>query len=1034
MATTDIDYVPSKIVSERGFTYNPNLSVTVKDDVQSLNMALWSGDISEDAYMKKMEDLLPNFDREVYGKTNMFGQKQSKLAALEYTSTLASKEEASQLHKNKMAYINTQVQKGDTVSNTGMDFSDWKLQDDLSRSELFMTRKKKFLDKYPQGAYTLMTLSAYDDEPVELFKKNKDDTEWQFRLPYGRDVGEWGVMSSQVFSTRMLNNVIATLISPPTGIRTFGTLVAADYLGQQAGKTIEQLRGYGEQEFQGEFGVGTLKNYFTNLASRDMKEAGMVGGSQIFLNRIMNYFTKKDKSLFGLFGLAKGADRYSAAFEELIAAGYNIDPIVHAQLLAWPILRGSFFQAKDFVAFPRNIIGAQSTKLYNQFERFGAKLAAEGGGKGDELSFGNLVKINQEFEAALGNMLKPTTNVVEKAKMMQNILNLAKKWDKTSYTTEKIMKNAAGKMARTEGINFSVGSLKTMTKLLQKEANVPAKGLEYTEKQIAKAAKLGIKLPPRKVRLQAGYKSSELNTLLNNITKLDDTLMRQKGGKNWSEVTDQLVAMRRQALALTTHPDDQVRGAARELYSQIKKISSKANGASEEFGVVWNQFNKALDENDLIRQTIAMKKAVNTGELDAATFANQFLDPRLPDTSSLLMKIIPEDQLPNVQNSFLNNMTREPKKMGAILDDWLANNPEGLKNLIGEPRIKELQALKIIADKFDNSILNKAISQSDEFTPVEFIKFVEKTAQAEGLGKEAAVRKLIDGFGGMESAEMSQIRSGIINNILRKSSDKGTKSIYDSAGELAIDPAKFFVELEKLSDDKVLSKLFTKDHLNTIKNFDLYTQAISAMEDVGGKIAAAEQRSAVMQAALKPKKLIGVFKTILSYNLMSRVLGSPLTAAKISKLGPNIYTEKGILAMRNILATLLGDLKVSPMLLGPEEDVKKGIVIDYAPSSITPGKQSIINKVIESEQGAYPGSEMDKIISEQNRNAVDVSRANIPDGSRLAAGFSPAGMFGTSTDPNLYAKGQQLFNKPGEITFASKGGIMSTNKAFQRVA
>ena len=398
------------------------------------------------------------------------------------------------------------------------------------------------------------------------------------------------------------------------------------------------------------------------------------------------------------------------------------------------------------------------------------------------------------------------------------------------------------------------------------------------------------------------------------------------------------------------------------------------------------------------------------------------------------MKIIPEDQLPNVQNSFLNNMTREPKKMGAILDDWLANNPEGLKNLIGEPRIKELQALKIIADKFDNSILNKAISQSDEFTPVEFIKFVEKTAQAEGLGKEAAVRKLIDGFGGMESAEMSQIRSGIINNILRKSSDKGTKSIYDSAGELAIDPAKFFVELEKLSDDKVLSKLFTKDHLNTIKNFDLYTQAISAMEDVGGKIAAAEQRSAVMQAALKPKKLIGVFKTILSYNLMSRVLGSPLTAAKISKLGPNIYTEKGILAMRNILATLLGDLKVSPMLLGPEEDVKKGIVIDYAPSSITPGKQSIINKVIESEQGAYPGSEMDKIISEQNRNAVDVSRANIPDGSRLAAGFSPAGMFGTSTDPNLYAKGQQLFNKPGEITFASKGGIMSTNKAFQRVA
>ena len=76
-----------------------------------------------------------------------------------------------------MAYINTQAPKGDTVSNEGMGISDWKLQDDLSRSELFMTRKKKFLDKYPQGAYTLLTLNAYGDEPIELFKKDKEDTE-----------------------------------------------------------------------------------------------------------------------------------------------------------------------------------------------------------------------------------------------------------------------------------------------------------------------------------------------------------------------------------------------------------------------------------------------------------------------------------------------------------------------------------------------------------------------------------------------------------------------------------------------------------------------------------------------------------------------------------------------------------------------------------------------------------------------------------------------------------------------------------------
>ena len=369
-----VDFVPSAEVEKQGFQYNPNISVTVKSDVEKLNNQLRNGEITEDAFEKSIKEILPNFDTDAYSKTNIFGQEKGDLAKLEYTTILAAKEEERQLHNNKMAYINTQVPKGDTVSNTGLGIKDFLLQDDLSRSELFMTRKKKFLDKYPQGAYTLLTLNAYGDEPIELFKKDKEDTEWQFRLPYGRDVGEFGVASAAIFNMRNLSAAIAAYVSPPTGVRSFATLVAGDYVGQQAGSTIEQMKGYGEAEFEGEVGVGTLKNYFSNIFAkdfgigRDVKEAFGVGGSQIFLNRIMNYFTRKDKSLFGLFGLAKGADRYSAAFEELIAAGYNVDPIVHAQLLSWPLLRASFFQAKDFVRFPRETLGAQSAQLYKQFE------------------------------------------------------------------------------------------------------------------------------------------------------------------------------------------------------------------------------------------------------------------------------------------------------------------------------------------------------------------------------------------------------------------------------------------------------------------------------------------------------------------------------------------------------------------------------------------------------------------------------------------------------------------------------------------
>jgi hypothetical protein len=383
-------------------------------------------------------------------------------------------------------------------------------------------------------------------------------------------------------------------------------------------------------------------------------------------------------------------------------------------------------------------------------------------------------------------------------------------------------------------------------------------------------------------------------------------------------------------------------------------------------------------------------------------------------------------------------MTRDPKKMGKMLDDWLENNPEGLKNLLGTPRIKELQAMKVIADRFDDSIVQRALNESSDFTPIEFIKFVQRTAEKEGLGSEQAVLKMIEGFGGINSGEMNQIRSGIINNMLRKATDKGAKDIYDSAAEPALDPAKFFVELEKLTDDKVLSKLFTKEHREIIKNFDLYTQAISQMEDVGGKIAAAEQRSQVMTGLTKPSKFLGVAKTILSYNLMSRILGSPITSAKISSLGPP-GTEKFILGMRNILAEVLSDLAVTPALMAPIEDVKEGIMIDFAPSSVTPGKQSVIDKVIESETGAFPGSEQDLKNMSNEREAAAAANASIPDqrtasvipdGSRLSPNFNATGNF----NPNTMARGSQLFNKPGEITFAAQGGIMNARKPIQRVA
>ena len=1053
------EFAPSADVKNLGIEYDPTLSVTVKSDMMNLWQQLSNNEISEDEFATTAQRILPGFNMDTYNKfvnPTFFGMEtgsRNLLGLFTYTNYLAGQEEKRQLHENKMRYINTQVPAGDIVKNDGLfadgfSFKDIKLQDDLSRSKLFATRKKKFLDKYPDGAYTLFTLSAYGNEPIELFKKDKNDETWLFRLPYGRDVGEFGVFSGNVLNTRNLFAGLAALLSKnPTGLGSFGYLVGGDYAGQQVGATIEQLRGFGEEEFQGEAGVGTLLNYFTNIFSSDIIESLGVGGSQIALNRVMNYFTRKDKSLFGLFGVTKSADKYAAAFERLVNDGYDIAPLVHAQLLQWPLLRASFFQARDFVGFPNQVLTNQSKKLYKSFDEFGHRLAAEGGNP-NAISFQELVQLNKNLETQIGQLLKPTPNLTEKALNNNQLLQIFKQWDDTALAVEKQLKDSASKMSKIDGVNFNISALKGLVTAAQRSQKISARGKRYTKAEIEAARKQGIDLPEFKtVKLSTAFKDNGFNNLLNRISRLDNTVIKFKDGRLWTSSTDQLATIRNDLIEFLSHPNNDIRREARLIYDQLKKTIRRPQGAGEEFTTVWNNYNNILDQNDLIRQTVIMKKALATGDLDASSFVARFLSPDLPGTAALLAKMVPEEQLPALQNALINQLSRDPTKFAKQFDAWLRTDPDGLVALLGNGRVKELQAMKVIADKYNNPLVQKAFQQSmDEFSPTEFIKFIQKEAETDNLGIDKAVSRFISSFkGGMNSAEISQVRGGIIHNILRNSTAKG-KSIYDEGGEAAIDPAKFFVELEKLADDSVLSKFFTKEHLDIIKDFDKYTIAISGLGDVGGPIAAGGERQKILQALTNPSALVGVAKTILSTAVISRILGNPVTAAKVSSLGPNIYTEKGILILRNILAEGLNDVGVSPAILGDDEDVEKGMILDYAPSQ---SKQSVINQVIKAEQQSLDGSEMNEqmqVIDEMklpenlrredtfiNQGAgsggvfspvpTEINVSSINPASRLATGFNQ----------NTFAQGQQLFNDPGEITFAAKGGIMNTKKAFQRV-
>ena len=1008
-----VDFAPS-----RETDFDPKQSVTVVEDINNL----FNQNLSDKDFITEAKNIIPTFTDEMAEEY----LKGNPLQRIEMMNFLANKHEDKVLLENKLNYITSLLPEGNTVNNKGLDFTkdDIILQDRLSRSKLFVTRKKKFLEEYPNGVYTTLSLPIYDGETIEIFKKNQNDTEWNFRLPYGRDKGELGVVTGNLLNFRTLADIYAGIKFAKGGFKSFLGLVAADYLGQQLDKTTEQVLGYGEREYAGDPGVDTFTNYFTNVFSSDMAEAGITGGVGIGINRGINWFIKSDRSLFGLFGTSDKAKDYIAAFDNLEKAGYNVDPLVYAQIAGWPILRSTFFQAKDFVREPKDIINQQALSLYDNFKKFGVELGKDTVEGSSKINHSQLTQIKQAFELEMGNLLKAGLNETDAAAANIKFLNFFKKWDETATAQESILKNAANDLSKLEGINYNLNPVKAEAKKIIKELNVYGKRKTPTKKEIKKATEEGVTIP-KTVQLDRPA-APELISLLDDINKLDSTIIRAGGGnKAWSEATDQIFALRKRALELTTHPDKNVRNAGIRLYEKIKKQYSKPRGGTEEFDLAWNTYIQQVDANDLIRQTTMMKEALTKGDLDAVQFVSTYLNPNLPDTTSLISKMVSKEQGDNIKDAFILNLTGDLSSFSKNFDEWITKNPEGIKNLLGEDVVKQLNSLKVIVNKFDTGLVNKALQQADDFSSEAFVNFIVREGTKNNLSSDVVIKNLIDDLGGFDSPALDEIRSGIIANILKNSRDTSAKSV-DIVGD-TLDPTKFYKEIGKIEEGP-LKQFFSPEHLEVVKNFDLYTKAITAASDIGGPVAAGGLRGEIAELPTKPTKAIKVAKHLLGYKFMAYILGKKQHAAVLKDLDGNIFTEKGLGALRNVAASQLGDtIGVGSFGI---DDPDTGTIVDFAPSKISTSGQTV-NPPVDDAVREIPE------MSLENFQSFGQTNVESPQASLNLPTVNPASRLANTNlaaaDSSVMDRGKQLFSGPNEITFASKGGIMNSRKIMQRV-
>ena len=223
-------------------------------------------------------------------------------------------------------------------------------------------------------------------------------------------------------------------------------------------------------------------------------------------------------------------------------------------------------------------------------------------------------------------------------------------------------------------------------------------------------------------------------------------------------------------------------------------------------------------------------------------------------------------------------------------------------------------------------------------------------------------------------------------------------------------------------NEEALVALYGKEGFDTIKEFQKIVKAVD---------------NVVMKG--KPDDLEVIARNNVFVSSVGRILGTKVASATggpalvFAGIGGRIanafISKKAGKEIHALLGQAFVDPKFAKELLKPYVDNQQEVVGKAVNLFLMNAFGSQVRDV--QEEAALPATE-------EVPEEVPVSMVN-PE-SRLAdvAMANPVGMRGTPTgggiDPNTMARGQQLFGGPGEITFASKGGIMSTNKAFQRVA
>ena len=947
---------------------------------------------------------------------------------------------------NKTNHISNVV--GSPVENVGMtNLKDMSLVYDITRSNVFSNRKKKFLQSFPEGEYHSVPINVGDGktETYEIFKYNSSDEKYKILNPDGRNMTEMAQIAGLFLDEQLVGDIGGLTLPrilkalPFKPVKALGEVIdkipptmrvmMGNWLGLKGKKLNEWLRGFGEEEFSQAESFGEVDKFklFTDLS--DWANVAISGAAYKGTTELTNYLIKGKRP-----AMVELTEDIVRAAEKL-----DLDPLIFAQLSTNPIVRRMFTQAGLFTDRPNMLKVEQLNKLNTSLERFGI-----GNGNG-QLDMNQVTKLYEELSLNVGDRIKMFNKDFGSQKAQQVSLDEAlNTWNKANtklqnQKTTSIFANAE----HLDGASINIDSFvrlfekrmrtfKTKTKKLQNtmlksgEIKPKPKGGEFGQlDEVFDEIQQAIK------KMQTPKNVGKSNLPMNTLSQLNDPKFNN---------LETIINMRGKLFDLTRSQDPKVSGAAVELHNQLKLLLDPSNGflnGSSELLSKVNILNKHMDGAENVRMLGFVKEALGTAK-DPDTFVKQFLIPGSSLKVQQLKNILTEGAGTKVEKegaeaafnvlrkAWFNNIINQDDGIKQ-LNKWITNDLDGVKLFLGDGwqgKVSEMKNIIGLQNKLTDGILAKSLTGTErELTDQIIIQAKKKGV----IDNSKYFNDIIKDYGGFDSNGVEMIRFHLIKDML-----DDAKTIVETGKKMfseTIDPVKLRASIRDLQANPYLMKFFddgtgdgTAPMIEALQNYNLYTTALAGQSDVGGMIAAGELANKTSEGIFSPKVILETGLSILKHDIVARLLSKRISSSYLSKLDVENAISKENLQLINASIS-----EVAKEVIGTSQGYNQmednGIIYSFTDDKVDTSLK---------DQGTGSGTMM---LPTDDKNLILPNNINT-DGPIESSSLSRVPVVPTLStgqiNPNTLAKGQQLFKN--DITFAAKGGIMNTTKAFQRVA